>query len=110
MMTKQKTRGASPCSVSGCGRPAYAKGMCQTHHRQMLQTGKTKPIRPYRERTKGTVKLVGFRVSAECADLINSTAAKRGLSLGAVISDVLEDWNSRSDSPGSSPKRGRKRR
>ena len=78
------------CSVPECGRLAYAKGYCQSHHRQFLKAGKTKPIRPYRPRQPGTVKFAGLRLSARCAARLNSYARRRKISFGAAISDVLE--------------------
>jgi len=50
------------CIVPDCGRPYFARGLCQTHHRQLLTTGKVKEIRPYRKRTDGTVKFAGPRL------------------------------------------------
>ena len=84
--------GAQPCSVEGCGRPAYARGLCQTHHRQMITTGTLKPIRPYRKRSPGTVKFSGLRLSPECAKLIQDYAVRRGVSQGAAIAFILEEW------------------
>lgn len=80
------------CKVRNCGRPAYARGFCQTHHRQMQQTGKTKPIRPYRKRTGGTVRFAGLRLSPDCAGLLDEQSKKHGQSRGAVIAQVLEGW------------------
>ena len=80
------------CAAEGCGRPAYARGLCQTHHRQMTTTGKLKPIRPYRKRSPGTVKLSGLRLTPQCADQIQRYADKMGISLGAAIAFILEEW------------------
>jgi hypothetical protein len=83
------------CKEQNCGRPVYALGLCQTHHRQLRTEGTTRPIRPYRKRSPGTVKFAGLRVTPGCARTINRYAQKRGLSLGAAITEVLEDWNKR---------------
>jgi hypothetical protein len=57
-----------------------------------MTTGELKPIRPYRPRRSGTVKLSGLRVSPTCAETVKAYAAERGLSHGAAISEILEDW------------------
>ena len=80
------------CSEPDCGRNAYARRLCQTHHRQVLKVGKVLPIRPYRPRTPGTVKYDQFRVTSLCADKLKTYADKRNLSEGAIIAEVLEDW------------------
>lgn len=85
--TRPKSR---VCTVTDCGRPAYAQGLCQTHHRHVLTTGKPRPIRPYRSRVPGTVKFSGLRLSQTCADQLGLFAEQRGLSPGAVVADVLE--------------------
>jgi hypothetical protein len=96
--THGKKRRASPdeaergCSVSGCERPVYAKGLCQTHYRQQLKTGRTRPIRRYRQRSDDTVKFAGLRLSRHCADLLERRADSQGISRGAVIAQVLEQW------------------
>jgi hypothetical protein len=80
------------CAAEGCGRPAYARGLCQTHHRQMTTTGKLRPIRPYRKRSPGTVKIGGLRLSPQCADQVQGYAEEKGISLGAAIAFILEEW------------------
>jgi len=81
------------CIVPDCGRPPYARGLCQTHHRQKTTTGKLHEIRPYRKRTPGTVKVAGLRLSPHCADTVRAHAARTGLSLGATIAQILETWH-----------------
>ena len=81
------------CIAPGCGRLPYARGLCQTHHRQKTTTGKLSPIRPYRERTPGTVKVAGLRLTPQCADAVRAHAAQIGLSLGAAIAQFLEAWH-----------------
>lgn len=81
------------CTIPDCGRPAYVRGLCQTHHRQMLTTGTTKPIRRYRPRSSGTVKFSGLRLSEACAELLDQRAKQSGCSLGATIADILERWH-----------------
>jgi len=80
------------CDFTGCGRPFYAQGLCQTHYRQWRTTGKLEPIRPYRTRTPGTVKYAGMRLSPQCAKKLAERAARAGISQGAAISEVLEEW------------------
>jgi len=53
--------------VKDCGRRAYARGHCQTHHHQLITTGVTKPIRPYRPRSPDTVRYSGLRLSPAAA-------------------------------------------
>jgi hypothetical protein len=93
-MLKRRKRGTgerSICRAPKCGRYSYARGLCQTHHRQMLTTGELKPIRPYRPRKRGTVKFAGLRLSKHCADMLSRYAAQRDISLGAAVADLLED-------------------
>jgi hypothetical protein len=87
------------CTVAECGRPSRAQGLCQTHHRQLLTAGKLEPIRPYRERRPGTVKLGGLRLTVPCAETVKAYAEQHGLSLGAAIADILEGWNARRHKP-----------
>ena len=102
-MTKPKTRKLrkrpatqpTKCHVGGCGRGQYARGLCQTHHRQFKTTGKMTSIRPYRERRPGTVKLAGLRLTPSCAETLKRTAKERDISYGALIAEVVEGWNKR---------------
>ena len=95
---KRSTNATTPCTVPDCGRPSYARGYCQTHHGQFLATGRTSPIRPYRTRAPGTVKLSGLRLTESCAEELTAYAQEHGISLGAAIAVVLERWNSRRSS------------
>lgn len=83
----------SSCIAPDCGRPAYARELCQTHHRQQSTTGKLRSIRPYRKRRTGTVKLAGLRLSHHCAAMVRAHAERTGVSLGAAIADILETWH-----------------
>ncbi len=96
---KQPKPRAGECITPDCGRPASARGMCQTHRRQMLTTGKVKAIRRYRKRSAGTVKFSGLRLTPTCAETVEAYAAKRGLSQGAAIAEILEDWHASALSP-----------
>jgi hypothetical protein len=87
-MPKKKTT----CVAPDCDRPTYARGLCQTHHRQFRALGELGPIRPYRERTPGTGKLSGLRLSPRCIELIEQKAQREGLSVGAAIAGILEEW------------------
>lgn len=91
---KPRTSARKPnvCIVPGCGRPPYARGLCQTHHRQLLTTGKIKAIRPYRKRSTGTVKFSGLRLTPETADQVQEYAEENSVSLGAAIAFILEEW------------------
>lgn len=80
------------CSVPKCGRATFAKGLCQTHHRQLLTKGTISPIRPYQKRRPGTVKLAGHRVAPETAELLREYAGERQMSLGAVIAEIAHEW------------------
>ncbi|HLL53324.1 MAG TPA: hypothetical protein VK447_07255, partial [Myxococcaceae bacterium] len=81
--------------VTDCGRSVYARGLCQTHHRQKLTRGKLRPIRPYRKRNAATVKFGGLRLTRHCAEQVRAHAARNGLSLGAAIAEIIERWNDR---------------
>jgi hypothetical protein len=83
------------CSFPQCGRPRYAQGLCQSHYRQLLKTGRMTPIRPYRKRRRNTVKYSGFRLSPECAGLLQRKSEREGLSKDAAIAAILEAWHRR---------------
>jgi hypothetical protein len=96
-MPKKKTTTRRParqrtCLAPDCDRPAYARGLCQTHHRQLRSVGELGPIRLYRQRTPGTGKLSGLRLSPRCIELIEQKAQREHLSVGAVIAGILEEW------------------
>jgi hypothetical protein len=61
----------------------------------MASSGKLQKIRPYRERIAGTEKVSGLRFTAGCAETIRREAERKGLSVSAVIEEVLEDWYSK---------------
>lgn len=80
------------CSFPDCGRAAYARGLCQTHHRQLLTTGTLTRIRPYRSRIPGTEKFSGLRLSPDCVRKLAARAEQERLSNGATIATILEQW------------------
>jgi hypothetical protein len=100
---KRKKRERACCTARGCDRPPYAQGLCQTHYRQRRSTGKLQPIRPYRKRSPGTVKFSGLRLSPHCVKTLEAYAAGRGLSGGAAIAEILEDWYATRSSNGADP-------
>jgi hypothetical protein len=81
------------CTVEGCGRPEAAKGLCQTHRRHVAVLGHPRPIRSYRERTSGTVKFAGLRLSPGCVRKVRRFADARGLSPNAAVQEILEAWH-----------------
>jgi len=85
--------GRKVCREARCGRRIYARGLCQTHHRQLINTGKVGSIRPYRPRSLETVKFAGLRLTSNCADRLEAYAEDRGIARGAAIADILELWN-----------------
>lgn len=87
------------CEIPGCGRPRSARGLCQTHHRQLRDTGAIHPIRPYRSRTPGTTKFAGLRLTPECVAQLEKTAERHGLSHGAAIAEILERWTAQGARP-----------
>jgi hypothetical protein len=70
--------------------------LCQTHHRQLLTFGETRPIRPHRPRTIGKVKYGGLRLTPGCAEQLERHAQAEGLSESAAIAGVLEAWHASS--------------
>lgn len=94
--TRQAQAAAGPIRalrVEQCGRPSYANGLCQTHHRQMRTSGELKSIRRYRKRRPDTVKFSGLRLTRHCIECVEAYAEERGLSSGAAIAEILESWN-----------------
>jgi len=100
----ERPSSVADCQIRSCGRRAYAKGLCQTHHRQLLTAGTFKPIRAYRPRSPGTIKFSGLRVQARSAEEISEYATRKGLSLGGAIAAILEEWCVRSRKPLSLPR------
>ena len=80
------------CMVPNCGRRSYARGLCQTHHKQFLATGEVKPIRPYRPRSTGTITFSGLRLSKNAAREVDRKAARERTSRGAAVAAILEAW------------------
>ena len=99
----------APCSVRGCNRQSYARGLCQTHHRQFLKKGRVEAIRPYRVRRAGTVKLSGLRVSTDTAKALRDYASANDISIGAMIADVLENWHAHQKQQGEGRRKVRDR-
>jgi hypothetical protein len=96
------------CKVPNCGRKSYARGLCQTHHRQLLTTHKLKPIRPYRKRKSGTVKFAGLRLTPGCATKVGAYATEQGIAPGAAIAKILEEWVAKGAKRAKSRARGAK--
>ncbi len=94
MPTKSQQR-ARVCSVSGCGRPIRARGLCQTHYKHLRKFGKPRAINPKREGREGTVRYSGLSLTAECAQAIDKLARREGLAPNAIITDILETWAKR---------------
>jgi hypothetical protein len=92
-MAKTKSPTVAKCRIPDCNRPAYARGLCQTHHRQFIAEGRTKQIRPYRKRQEGTVKFAGLRLTPDCVKRIKLYAKQRNISYGAAIAELLESWH-----------------
>jgi len=80
------------CSEEGCGRHAYSAGLCQTHHRQSMTTGKLTPIRPYHRRKGKTVRFSGIRMAEEAAAYLADLAERQGVSQSAALAEVAEAW------------------
>lgn len=79
------------CYASGCTRPYYASGYCQTHWRHVRETGEPREIHPYRKR-QTTKKVAGLRVSPECAEQLLAVAGETRTSPHAVMTAALEQW------------------
>jgi len=92
-MTTNKT--TKECSVEGCGRPVRARGMCQTHYKQVLRMGKTRPIKSKRAPRAEAVRFAGFSLTPLAANLLESEAVRRKIAPNALITDILEGWAKR---------------
>lgn len=80
------------CKLTGCTRPVYAGGLCQTHHRQKKEGRRYTSIRPYDKRLEGSVKYGTLRLSPECAALVAAFAKEHTLTPTAAIAKLLEEW------------------
>ncbi len=92
MKTQQRAR---MCSVSGCGRPIRARGLCQTHYKHLRKFGKVRAIKPKREGRMGTVRYSGLSLTSGCADALQYLAKQRNVAPNAIITDILEAWAKR---------------
>ncbi|HLL55962.1 MAG TPA: hypothetical protein VK447_20540 [Myxococcaceae bacterium] len=81
------------CNVPECGRPLYARGMCQTHSRQQRVHGRVREITRHRPRRKGAVKVTGgLSLSPDAAGVVKQAAQDRGLTVYQLVTDILEEW------------------
>jgi hypothetical protein len=63
------------CSVDGCVRPLYTRGLCEAHYRRLLRTGSVNPTVP-----------VGERPANDCAaEGCSRRATERGLCHGHYL-------------------------
>ena len=92
MSTNKEPKG---CSVEGCDRPVRARGMCQTHYKQVLRFGKTRPIKSKRAHRAEAVRFAVFSLTPLAADLLAGEARRRGVAANALITDILEGWAKR---------------
>ncbi len=65
--------------------------MCQTHYKH-LKKSVLKPIRECRPPRRGTVKLNGLTVIPACAEKVKQYSGESGLTVNAVITEVIEKW------------------
>ena len=80
------------CVVADCLRKVRARGLCQTHYKQLKKLGVLRPIRECRTRRLGRVKLLGLSVLPACEEKVKQHAGETGLTVNAVITDVIEKW------------------
>jgi len=80
------------CAVADCCRKVLARGLCQTHYKQLKKLGALRPIRECRPSRSGAVKLLGLSVLPACAEKVRQCSGETGMSLNAVITDVIEKW------------------
>jgi hypothetical protein len=66
--------------------------MCQTHYRQHLELGEVREIKRFRPRRKDVVRLGGFSLVPEAADVVSRVAVSRGVTPNHQITDILEEW------------------
>ena len=81
--------------MEGCGRPIRARGLCQTHYKQVRKLGRTRPIKAKRAPREDTVRYAGFTLTSLAASLLEAEAVRRGLAPNALITDILEAWAKR---------------
>jgi hypothetical protein len=71
----------------------------------MRTHGELRPIRRYRERRPGTIKHSGLRLTPACVEQLERRAEQEGLSEGATIARILEEWHAttqrKKEGPGS---------
>jgi hypothetical protein len=89
---KRASRKPRICSVDGCGRPARARGLCQTHYKHLRKHGETRPINPKRQGREGTVRYAGLSLTEACAAAIDAVAQSESVAPNAVITDIIETW------------------
>jgi hypothetical protein len=80
------------CGVPECGRRVHARRLCQTHWMMSRRGERLKEIRPYRQRSVGTLKFAGLRLTPRCARRISDRAGERQVSVRGTICEILEEW------------------
>ena len=59
-MTARLTRAERGCEVDGCGRPHYAKGMCETHRQRQVRAERGAAPRPSTRRLPSDPSIAEF--------------------------------------------------
>lgn len=75
------------CTVPGCGKPHQARGYCMAHYYQFRRKGEIKPTR-----RSGLVSLPSPRVEPAVAEVLEREAETRGLTLYALLNEILADY------------------
>lgn len=75
-----------------CGREILAKGLCSSHHQQLLRYGKRDRLRPIRARDG--VKLPGTTLwlSPHTAKIVRREAKRLKLPNATIVRQVLDGW------------------
>jgi hypothetical protein len=82
---------AKACSVKGCGRPVKGKGLCSAHYfRQRRGVSLKGPVRP--PPSEETPALVATKVAPDLKKALEVEAERRGISLYALVAEILENW------------------
>jgi hypothetical protein len=76
------------CSVPGCERPYYAKGLCNTHRKRFLRWGEVRPDVPVRQRIEATQCAVEACTRPRDGGRLCSGHRSRWYTLGDVVAEI----------------------
>jgi len=94
-MGMSKSNTPDVCTVEGCGRQVRARGLCQTHYKQIRKEGRLRPIKPKRAPRFHTQRFSGLSLSPQAVAALSRETLRRKAAPNALVTDILEEWAKR---------------